>query len=34
LTAEMIAAVDKWAARKGLSRSQAIRLLIELGLEK
>jgi hypothetical protein len=34
LTAEMIAAIDKWAARRDLSRSEAVRLLIEVGLAK
>jgi hypothetical protein len=30
----MIAAIDKWAARRDLSRSEAVRLLIEVGLAK
>jgi hypothetical protein len=34
LAPEMIAAIDKWTAGKDLSRSEAIRLLIERGLEK
>ena len=34
LTTEMITAIDKWAARIDLSRSEAIRLLVEVGLAK
>jgi hypothetical protein len=34
LTNEMIMAVDKWADSKDLSRSEAIRVLIEQGLKK
>jgi hypothetical protein len=34
LTSEMIAAIDKWAAKRNVSRSKAIRLLVELGFEK
>jgi Ribbon-helix-helix protein, copG family len=35
LAKEKIAAVDKWAAKNGISsRSEALRLLIERGLEK
>lgn len=30
---EFIAKIDKWAARKGESRSAAIRLLIQRGLK-
>lgn len=32
--AEFIAKIDKWATRKGESRSAAIRMLIELGLKR
>lgn len=31
---ELREAIDKWAARRDLSRSEAIRLLIEVGLAK
>jgi Ribbon-helix-helix protein, copG family len=34
LTREMIATVDKWAENKDMSRSEAIRALIERGLSK
>ncbi len=34
LTREMIAAIEKWAANNDLSRSEAIRALIERGLKK
>jgi metal-responsive CopG/Arc/MetJ family transcriptional regulator len=34
LTSEMIADIDKWAARRDLSRSEAIRLLVEMALAK
>jgi hypothetical protein len=34
LTPEMISAIDKWAAAKNVSRSKAIRQLIERGLQK
>jgi|HubBroStandDraft_3_1064219.scaffolds.fasta_scaffold1013449_1 hypothetical protein len=34
LTGEMIRAIDKWADSKDLSRSEAIRALIEQGLKK
>lgn len=34
LTAEMLAAVDRWATSKKLSRSEAMRLLIQRGLKK
>jgi hypothetical protein len=30
----MITALDKWAAREGLTRSAAVRQMIERGLEK
>jgi hypothetical protein len=33
LAPEMIAAVDKWAGGKGLSRSEAIRAMIERSLK-
>jgi len=31
---ETVAAIDKWAADQGVSRSHALRMLIELGLKK
>jgi len=31
---ELRAAVDKWAVEKGMTRSEAIRVLIELSLDK
>ena len=34
LTSETIAVIDRWAARRDLSRSEAIRLLIEVGLDE
>jgi len=34
LTPEMIADIDKWAAKRDLSRSEAIRLLVEMALAK
>ncbi len=34
LTREMISTIEKWADGKGLSRSEAIRELIERGLSK
>jgi hypothetical protein len=34
LTREMIASIEKWAANNDLSRSEAIRALIEQGLKK
>jgi hypothetical protein len=34
LAKEKIAAVDKWADRNGVARSEALRMLIERGLEK
>jgi metal-responsive CopG/Arc/MetJ family transcriptional regulator len=35
LTQEAVAAIDRWAKREGtVSRSEALRLLIERGLEK
>jgi predicted DNA-binding protein len=34
LAPEMIEAADKWAANKGLTRSKALRALIERGLKK
>lgn len=34
LTFELIEAIDKWAAVKRLSRSKAVRLLLERGLQK
>lgn len=34
LTRDMIKAIDKWADDRGLSRSEAIRALIEEGLKK
>jgi hypothetical protein len=34
LTSEMIALIDKWAATKRLSRSNAIRVLLGRGLGK
>jgi hypothetical protein len=34
LPEELIAAIDKWAERMELNRSQAIRRLVELGLKK
>jgi hypothetical protein len=34
LTPEMIASVDKWASMEGVSRSEALRLLIERALKK
>jgi hypothetical protein len=33
LSPEVITAIDKWAAGKHLSRSKALRLLIEQGLK-
>jgi hypothetical protein len=34
LTREMIATIDKWAGSKDMSRSEAVRALIERGLSK
>jgi hypothetical protein len=31
---ELIAAIDAWAAKEGLARSEAVRQLIEAGLAK
>jgi metal-responsive CopG/Arc/MetJ family transcriptional regulator len=31
---ELRAAIDRWATEKGMSRSEAIRTLIEQGLKK
>jgi hypothetical protein len=32
--AELVQAIDKWGAAQGVSRSEAMRQLIELGLAK
>jgi hypothetical protein len=32
LTPEMMAAIDRWAAHSGVSRSEAVRALLEQGL--
>jgi hypothetical protein len=34
LTPEMITGIEKWAAAKNVSRSEAVRLLVERGLKK
>jgi predicted DNA-binding protein len=34
LPPKMITALDKWAAREGLTRSAAVRQMIERGLER